>query len=85
MLKNSFEILFLFPKPYLWDVYTSNLMLNRMKKQLLLIVLSAFMGASTISTQTRIIFAAGFFISHLFISQLILNILKNPGYCVIEN
>lgn len=56
-----------------------------MKKQLLLIVLSAFMGASTISTQTRIIFAAGFFISHLFISQLILNILKKPGYCVIEN
>ena len=60
MLKNSFEILFLFPKPYLWDVYTSNLIPNRMKKQLLLIVLFVFMGASTLLAQTRVIIVVGF-------------------------
>lgn len=85
MLKNSFEILFLFPKPYLWDVYTSNLIPNRMKKQQLLIVLSAFMDFSILFRQTRVLIPVGFFTSHFFTSQLILNSLKRTGYCVIEN
>ena len=75
MLKNSFNILFLFSIHYLWIVYTSNLIPNRMKKQLLLIVLFVFMGASTLLAQTGVIIVVGFSQNHIFTGQLILNIL----------